>query len=562
MGIPSTSRSERFQRGFIAGLLAGILASGIMLLLSLVTGGISLPEALGSAIAIKLPLPIFNYLHEHLGGDAKEYLFYIILIGQCLIFALCGGLCNLLIDRLHVSYVHMRDEQGDLPYRVGVGLAFVLWLFSGLIFLPLTGSGVFGAGLTTSVTTTMINLAVTGLAYGLIFILLHNWLAWQALKRITQSGTETAAVLETKRNERRSFIRGGLIAIGLGTLGVAAWRFIVGTGGSSTADPALESNLVKGYQQKISPPPTPNYDTGTFPQIQGLSPEVTPNEEYYRVSKNFLSDPTVNGTTWKLTVDGLVSKPYTITYSDLANFPTQTQYESMMCISNEVGGEYMSNAKWEGIRLKDILQRAGTINPGSTKVVLYAADNYSDSIHLSKALEDTTMMALHMNGQALPSEHGYPARLLVPGIYGMKHVKWITHIQVVNTDYQGYWQQNGWSDAAPIKMTSRIDTPLDGAQIGAGKPSYIAGVAFSGNLGISQVDVSTDGGKSWQVATLKRPLSALTWVLWELSWTPKAGHQEIVVHAVDMQGNVQDPTLAEPIPNGSSGYHTITVTAI
>jgi DMSO/TMAO reductase YedYZ molybdopterin-dependent catalytic subunit len=562
MGIPAATRKERFTRGFIAGLLAGILASGIMLLLSLVTGGISLPEALGSAIAQKLPLTIFNYLHEHLGGDAKEYLFYIILIGQCLIFALCGGLCNLLIDRLRFNDIHVRDEQGDLPYRVGVGLAFVLWIFSGLVFLPLTGSGVFGSQLVTSTSTTMINLAVTGLAYGLIFILLHNWLAWRSLKQITKNGTQTAAILETKRGERRSFIRGGLIVIGLGTLGIAAWRFVVGPGGSSTADPALQSSLLQKYRQKISPPPKPNYETGTFPEIQGLSPEVTANANYYKVSKNFLSDPTVNGATWNLTVDGLVSHPYSVNYKDLAAFPTQTQYESMMCISNEVGGEYMSSAKWEGIRLKDILQRAGTINPGSTKVVLYAADNYSDSIHLSKALEDTTLMALHMNGVPLPSEHGYPARLLVPGIYGMKHVKWITHIQVVNTDFQGYWQQNGWSDPAPIKMTSRIDTPTDGTQVSADKPTYIAGVAFSGNLGISQVEVSTDGGENWQIATLKRPLSALTWVLWELPWQPKAGHQEIVVHAVDLQGNVQDPSIAQPIPDGSSGYHTITVTAI
>ena len=135
------TRKERFNRGCIAGILAGILASCIMLLLSLVTGtGTSLPEALGSAIAQTLPLSIFNYLHQHLGGDAKEYLFYIILVGQCLVFALFGGLGNLLVDRLHLSNGPLRDAQGDLPYKVGLGIAFVLWLFSGLVFLPITGS--------------------------------------------------------------------------------------------------------------------------------------------------------------------------------------------------------------------------------------------------------------------------------------------------------------------------------------------------------------------------------------------------------------------------------------
>jgi hypothetical protein len=166
-----------------------------------------------------------------------------------------------------------------------------------------------------------------------------------------------------------------------------------------------------------------------------------------------------------------------------------------------------------------------------------------------------------MNGVPLPQGHGFPARLLVPGIYGMKHVKWITRIEVVNTDFQGYWQQRGWSDPAPIRLTSRIDTPLIGSTLPANKPTYIAGVAFSGNKGISEVDVSLDAGQSWQRATLKRPLSALTWVLWELPWQPAPGTYTIVVRAIDLEGNVQDPHVEPPLPDGSSGYHTIEVTA-
>src|SRR5258708_17022233 len=127
------------------------------------------------------------------------------------------------------------------------------------------------------------------------------------------------------------------------------------------------------------------------------------------------------------------------------------QYESMMCVSNEVGGQYMSTALWEGVPLVDLIQRAGGAKGGATKVVLYAADDYSDSIVLSKALEPTTLLAVHMNGVTLPQVHGYPARLLVPGIYGMKHVKWMTRIQVVKTDYQGYCQQRGWTHPAPLR---------------------------------------------------------------------------------------------------------------
>ncbi|HMC99336.1 MAG TPA: molybdopterin-dependent oxidoreductase, partial [Ferruginibacter sp.] len=232
-------------------------------------------------------------------------------------------------------------------------------------------------------------------------------------------------------------------------------------------------------------------------------------------------------------------------------------YESLMCISNNVGGQYMSNALWEGIPLVDLLQRAG-VKAGATKIVFHAADDYTDTIHLTKALEPTTLLAMHMNGQTLPQEHGFPARMLVPGIYGMKHCKWLTRIEVVNYDYKGYWQQRGWSDAAPVRMTSRIDTPLTGSTIKANQTTYIAGVAFSGNKGISEVDVSTDAGQNWQRAILKQPLSSFTWVLWELAWQPpKTGSYTVVARAIDLEGNVQIPNEEPPLPNGSSGYHSI-----
>ena len=254
-----------------------------------------------------------------------------------------------------------------------------------------------------------------------------------------------------------------------------------------------------------------------------------------------------------------MAQPYTLNYGELLAQPMQKQYETLMCISNEVGGHYMSNALWEGVPLAHLLEKAGGVRKGATKVVLHAADDYSDSIHLVKALEPTTVVAVRMNGETLPQGHGYPARLLVPGIYGMKHVKWITRIEVVDIDYHGYWQQSGWSDPAPIRMTSRIDTPLTGTTLSANKLMYVAGVAFAGNKGISRVDVSFDGGKNWQSATLKKPLSDLTWVLWEIPWQPNAGDHLVTVRAIDKEGSVQDPVDAPPLPDGSSGYHNITL---
>jgi DMSO/TMAO reductase YedYZ molybdopterin-dependent catalytic subunit len=540
------SRKQRFTTGFTSGAAAGIVASVVMLVLSTTLGSISLPEVFGSSLTQVMPPPLFQFLHQLIGGDAKHYLFYVILVGQCLVFAVCGGLCSLLLGTTKLGATRTSDQ---LRWTDGLLLAALLWLLVGIGFLPLTGGGVFGMFLANGLLNSMASLAVVGIVFGVLFVSIYNQLiVREALK-------QDVAPVETVSEgslSRRTILQRSAIALGIGVVGVLAWRFISGAGAVSSST----AKLVGQFKNKIIPPPVPNY--GTIQLVANLSPEITSNDQYYIVSKNLFSDPVVNGSTWSLRIHGMVKQPYTLNYNELMALPRKQQYESMMCISNEVGGDYMSNAKWEGIPLVDLLQKAG-VQAGASKVVLSATDDYSDSIHLSKALEPTTLVAVRMNDVTLPDGHGFPARLLVPGIYGMKHVKWITDIELVNTDFQGYWQTRGWSDAAPIRLTSRIDTPLTGAILTANKPTYIAGVAFSGNKGISEVDVSLDNGNTWQQAILKKPLSDLTWVLWELAWTPAKSVQTIIVRAIDMEGNVQDPTQADPLPDGSSGYHTISV---
>jgi DMSO/TMAO reductase YedYZ molybdopterin-dependent catalytic subunit len=383
---------------------------------------------------------------------------------------------------------------------------------------------------------------------------ISDWLASRQTE--DASASKRQALLDEDEEEsplsRRALLTRGLIIGGIAVAGVGIWRFI--TSGASTAKVPV-SRLLQHYQKKIVPPPVPNY--GTIQPAPYLSPEITSNDQFYIVSKNLGPDPTVDGATWKLSVDGQVEHPFTFTYNELMALPRQTQYESLMCISNDVGGPYMSNAQWEGIPLATLLQQAG-VKPGATKVVFHAVDDYSDSIHLSKALEPTTLLAVKMNGATLPQGHGFPVRVLVPGIYGMKHCKWLNRIEVVNYDFQGYWQQRGWDDAAPVRMTSRIDTPLDGSTVHVNRITYIAGVAFSGNKGISEVDVSLDSGQTWHPAILKRPSSDLTWVIWEYAWQPTTSANVIItVRAIDLEGNVQDPAIAPPLPIGSSGYHSI-----
>jgi DMSO/TMAO reductase YedYZ molybdopterin-dependent catalytic subunit len=565
--MKTTTKKQQFNTGFIAGLGAGIIATAFMLILNQALGGISLPEVFGSFLTALMPAAMFDYLRQMIGGDAKHYLFYGIIVGQCLVFALCGGLYNLYLARVvhvvavrefyksekpRVNVEELEPTDGKLQLYQGLLLAFLLWLLVGLVLLPLTGAGIFGASLAIGLNNTLVSLAVVGVVYGLLFVVMQNWLVTRDYKKTADGVEEQEGGLT-----RRTLLQRGLIIAGIGLLGYGAWRFIVQGANTATAP---VSKLLQRYKSKIVPPPVANY--GEVHPARFLSPEITSNDQYYVVSKNLFADPTVDAGSWRLTVDGYVDKPYTLNYQELLALPMQQQYESMMCVSNEVGGPYMSNALWEGVRLKDLLVRAG-VKSGAVKVVFYATDDYSDSIHLDKALEPTTLLAVHMNGATLPQVHGFPARMLVPGIYGMKHCKWLTRIQVVARDYQGYWQERGWSDPAPIRMTSRIDTPLIGSQAPAHQLTYVGGVAFSGNKGISEVDISLDGGNSWQLATLKRPLSDLTWVLWEYPWQPTSpGSYTLIVRAVDMEGNVQDPNVAPPAPDGSSGYHTVAVSVV
>ncbi len=530
-----------FGVGFIAGLAAGAVASGVMMLLNVTLNGLSLPQEFGSELLALMPASVFTFFHQAIGANAKYYFFGIVLIGQCLVFALGGALCNHYANR----------QNAPLRWNYGLLLALGLWLFAGLILLPLTGSGVFGANLSAGLDGGLLSLAVVGLVFGVVFVFAQRWLVAPKAEK----ATGPIARYRQEVSPRRAMLKQAALVVGIVVVGAGLWEFLSQGFGGGPKVPVAQ--LLRGYRSKISPPPTPNY--GTIQPVQFLSPEITPNDQYYVVSKNF-TDPTVSAQEWNLKVTGLVEHPYTLSYSELLALPMQQQYESMECISNTVGGSYMSNALWQGVRLDTFLQKAGGVKAGATKIVLHAYDDYTDSIHLSKALEPTTMVAVRMNKVTLPDGHGFPARVLVPGIFGMKHVKWLTEIEVVNYDFQGYWQQRGWSDPAPVLLTSRIDTPLDGSSVSAHQQTYIAGVAFSGNLGISEVDVSLDSGTTWQIATLKKPLSQLTWVLWEIPWTPATpGNYTIVVRAVDMQGNVQNPTEADPQPNGASGYDGISV---
>jgi DMSO/TMAO reductase YedYZ molybdopterin-dependent catalytic subunit len=320
--------------------------------------------------------------------------------------------------------------------------------------------------------------------------------------------------------------------------------------------PDTPTSVVASVPAAPTPPATPATTPLALAFPKGESSDVTPSGDFYEVSKNFIGDPRVDAGSWKLQLAGLVEKPASFGLADLRAMPAVEKLHTLTCISNEVGGNLIGNAAWKGVRLADVLRLAG-VKPGVRKVVLTAADGYQDSITLEKALDPGAVLAYEMNGAPLAAGHGFPLRLLVPDIYGMKNVKWLTKIELVGSDFQGYWQRGGWSDAAVIKTSSRIDVAKGTA---LGQPVSVAGIAFAGERGVRAVQLSADGGKTWQDARLERPNQKDVWTRWLIAWTPRArGSLHLLVRAIDGTGAVQTAEMTEPFPNGASGLHSVEV---
>ncbi len=300
-----------------------------------------------------------------------------------------------------------------------------------------------------------------------------------------------------------------------------------------------------------------------------LSANLTTNDRFYRVDVNVLA-PTVDASNWHLNLHGLVKNPMTITYAQLLSFPSVEEYATLECVSNKIGRDLMSTARWKGVRLRDILQAAG-VSSDAEYVVFRCYDGYDVGVPLDRSLIDGAILAYEMNGERLPIEHGYPLRAIVPGLYGMMNAKWITEIELVNKVYAGFWQRRGWTNNALYQTGSTILSPGD-SQLRdkfpipsavtevSGTPIPVVGVAFAGDRGISKVEVSTDGGGSWETASLYDPLSDYTWVFWRLDWNPPStGTYKLTVRATDKTGQTQTATMRVPFPDGATGYHIIDI---
>ncbi|MCL5023123.1 MAG: molybdopterin-dependent oxidoreductase [Nitrospirae bacterium] len=293
--------------------------------------------------------------------------------------------------------------------------------------------------------------------------------------------------------------------------------------------------------------------------------EITPNNEFYITT---YSDkvPDIDPKTFSLRVEGRAEKPYALSLGEIKAMQDRTEFVTLECIGNPVGGSAVSNALWEGVTLRKVLERA-VPGKGIVKAAFFAEDGYSDSIPYSLALSGEVFLAFRMNGQALPKQHGYPLRMIIPGLYGEKSVKWLSKIELVDYDFKGYWQKRGWSDTAVISIMSEILMPMDGREVPLGN-YVIGGIAFGGRYGIGKVQVSLDDRKTWHDAEMKAPLSRWSWVLWRYDWRPaKEGDHRITVRAFGRGGKVQEsPSLFGKLfgtfPDGAKGLHSVSVKVV
>jgi len=308
---------------------------------------------------------------------------------------------------------------------------------------------------------------------------------------------------------------------------------------------------------RIPPPASPATDAPAgLDAIDGISSFFTPNDRFYRVDTALLV-PAVTAEDWRLRIHGMVDRELTLTYEQLLARPLIERDVTLTCVSNPVGGHYLGNARWIGAPLKDILEEAG-VQRGADQLVARSVDGFTVGTPTAALLDGRdAMLAVAMNGEPLPIPLGFPVRVVVPGLYGyVSATKWVVDMELTTFDaYDAYWITRGWAQQAPIKTQSRIDVPHGAISAG---PRDIAGVAWAQHVGIETVELQIDGG-AWLPAELAPADTTDTWRQWRIAWDATAGDHRIAVRATDRSGQTQTPDLAEPFPDGATGYHTISV---
>lgn len=540
----------------LTGLIAGLAAMAFVALL-MAAGrywlGISPPvESIPDRVARLLDIKTFFSLFGKYGGYSGLKRFGIVSGLRGLATAGAAvGVIYALIAEAPFSRRSPRHLLGtSLPALLFVTISVaVVWVGMAIFLWPVLGANYRGLPPTPARLVTLAAMLVWYTSFGLLLIGLYRWMTGSRPRpapvpaELAPAGTPVSGAMPVGMPITR---RAAITAVAGGALVYPTYRIIK----------SMESDATFTYD-------------GTPYSGEGIQP-ITPTAQFYSVTKNVV-DPDVDKRVWGLEIGGLVEHGKSYGFDDLKRFEQVDQETTLMCISNRIGAGLFSNANWHGVRLKDVLEES-TPKDGAVEILMSAADGYQDSIPFEKAMDPTTLLVYEINGEPLPRKHGYPVRLLVPGMFGEKNVKWITRIDVVDHDAKGFYEQQGWGPHFVPPTRSDIFSPrtrLGGngftfvRQFKANQTVEIKGRAFAGDRGIRSVEFSTDNGENWRPATIYYPGTRLTWALWSATWTPTStGTFVITSRAVDGTGAPQPQQARGIVPQGAQGYHRVKATVV
>jgi len=495
------------------GVLAALAGTGVGHLVAALTEPESSPVlAVGEVVIDHTPTSLKNWAIAHFGSNDKTILVGSVLVGVLVLAAVAG-----LLARRAFRY----------------GAALLVALVAVALYAALSRPVVHPGD------------AVPGLVTGLVGLAVLWVLTRLEQGRPVTPDRRSAATADAATSRR---------AVLLAAAGVAA---VAAAGGYAGRVIAHARQAIGDIALPSPASAAPAFPRGLDDKVRGITPFRTTNDAFYRVDTR-LSLPIVDADSWSLTIDGDVGREQTFTFDDLLAMPLIERDITLTCVSNDVGGPYVSGARWLGVRLTDLLDRA-RVGRTADQILSTDVDGMTISTPLALATDGRdAMIAVGMNGGPLPREHGFPARMVVPGLYGfISACKWISRMTLTTyDDHTAYWTDRGWDTHAPIKIASRIDTP-DGLHVKAGR-TFIGGVAWAQPVGVERVEVQIDGGR-WQRATLGPSAGNDYWRQWYLPWDAKPGSHQVSCRATDKQGNVQTPARAMPFPNGASGIQRLVV---
>ncbi len=514
---PQPSRWQLAGAGALAGALAGLVMTTLMLLLTSAFGVATPLLIAGDRLSVFIPADDFLALMGKIGGynRMKQFGVSSVMLGQIVVGAL-GGL-------FYALAVADRPEKTRRFLAVGIFILLPMLTVSAVLWVVL-GTHYGGLPIPSASLVTLLGLLASFIAFERTLVL--SFAGMLARPRSIPGKLEYTPPIG-----RRALILGGL-------------GLLVAGGGAAVL-------------RKLFRAATFSYDGLQYRgrDVQG----ITPNDQFYCVTKNVV-DPIVNEGVWRLEITGLVRQEERYDVARLKALPPIAQETTLMCISNGLDAGLISNAMWKGVPLRTLLEVAGPL-PEARKVKMHGVDNYTDTIPLEKALDPTTMVVYEMNGETLPQRHGFPARVIVPGYFGEKHVKWVTRIELAGEDAAGFYEKQGWGPDFTTPIRTRVDQPAHDEWFtltALTAPVVVKGIAFGGDRGVARVEISSDDGATWTDARIDYPGTRLTWALWSHEWRPDhAGDYVFLARATNQDGELQTFDEKRPFKSGTSGFHKI-----